>query len=89
MVYSLEEHFNNPYYNNLDNKTKEIYIKCIKELSKLCRGREWDCFFPEYLISRVELEIKLNHWYIDTELYLLARDSFINGLDPEFLSYFN
>lgn len=89
MVYSLEEHFNNPFYNNLDNKTKQTYIYYIKELSQLCRGRQWDGFFPEYLISRIAIEIKLDHWYWDKNLVLEARDSFIHGLDPEFLSYFN
>jgi len=50
-------------YSHLDYYTKQVYIEYIKELSKLCRGREWNDNFPEYLISR---------------------DSFIDGVDPDF-----
>jgi hypothetical protein len=79
-MYSLEDHFNNPYYNNLDNKTKQTFIKCIKDLSKLCRNKEWDGYFPEYLVSRIAIEVKLDHWYYDKELYLMARDQFMNTI---------
>jgi hypothetical protein len=87
-MFSLENHFNKKEYYNLDYYTKQTYIEYIKELSKLCRGREWDGYFPEYLISRIALEVKLDHWHRDKKLVLEARDCFIIGLDPEFISYF-
>jgi len=87
-MFSLEDHFNKKEYSNLDYYTKQEYIQYIKELSKLCRGREWDGFFPEYLISRVALEVKLDHWHWDKKLVLQARDSFMDAVDPDFYLYF-
>ena len=86
-MFSLENHFSKKEYSHLDHYTKRIYIEYIKELSKLCRGREWDEFFPEYLISRVAIEAKLDHWTWDKKIVLQARDSFMDGVDPDFYLY--
>ena len=88
-MFCLEQHFNKKEYSHLDYYTKQIYIEYIKELSKLCRGREWDGYFPEYLISRIALEVKLDHWHWDKKLALQARDSFMDGIDPDFYLYLN
>jgi hypothetical protein len=87
MGYDLEEHFRNPQYSHLDHYTKLIYIEYIKELSKLCRNKEWDGFFPEYLISRLTIEKNIENWKWDKKIAFAARDAFMDGVNPDFYLY--
>lgn len=89
-MYCLEEHFRNPKYSDLDHYTKHIYIEYIKELSKLCINREYDGYFPEYLlISRDKLEQKINSmlWKWERTCAIDAWYAFLKTVDTDFYSY--
>jgi hypothetical protein len=88
-MFCLEEHFNNPKYSYLDYYTKRIYIEYIKELSKLCLGKEYDGYFPLYLLKRTELETKMQKWNWDKNIALEATNAFLDTVDPDFYIWVN
>jgi len=88
-MFCLEEHFNNPKYSYLDYYTKRIYIEYIKELSKLCLGKEYDGYFPLYLLKRTELETKMQKWNWDKNIALEAITCFLDTVDPDFYIWVN
>ena len=90
MVYCLEEHFRNPKYSHLDHYTKRVYIEYIKELSKLCKSKEYDGNFPEYLlISKEKIEQKINSilWKWERKLTFDAWYAFLETVDIDFYNY--
>ena len=88
-MFSLEEHFSNKHYYNLDHYTKRVYIEYIKELSKLCIGREWDGYFPLYLLKTQEINKKLENWHWDKKIGMDAVNAFLETIDPDFYLYIN
>jgi hypothetical protein len=88
-MFSLEDHFNNPKYSYLDYYTKRIYIEYIKELSKLCLGREFDNYFPLYLLKTQEINKKIENWHWDKNIALEATNAFLDTVDPDFYIWVN
>ena len=88
-MFSLEDHFNNPKYNYLDYCTKRVYIQYIKELSKLCLGREFDGYFPLYLLKTQEINKKIQNCDLDHKIAKDATNAFLDTVDPDFYIWVN